>query len=147
MQVGDIIEVEVTRAEEGFALVKYQGVESTLMQTEITYDVDAPVSVEKHVQLGEKINVKVIAINGNRYSISLKQIHKDPLIDSISIGDKYQSEISQVTEYGYFVNIEPYCRGLLLKENATSEYKVGEMIKVSVLDLNIQKRTVLLNEL
>ena len=141
----DLIKVKVLKVSEGFALVDYRGKQGTLMQTEITYDA-WPTKVDDYVKVGDEIIVRVIAVDGKKFSPSLKQIGKNPWEDPPVLGDIYSAPVVFVTDYGFFVRITNYCNALLLTENSFENHEVGDVVAVQITNVDTLREKVLLKE-
>ena len=146
LSVGDIIDVNILRVEEGFATVEHNGVSATLMQVELTYKVGL-IKVSDFLKVGDTVTVKVTEVDGDRFSVSLKEMEANPWLNPPQIGDEYKAVISSVTDYGYFLEIQWFCFGLLLSENAKSKHCLGDEVTVIVTESNPNKKMVFLNEL
>jgi len=145
--VGDTIKVLVQSVKESFAIVEYKGVSATLVDIELTYEVGKVPKVSDFVSVGETHAVKVTAVKGEKFSVSLKQAKENPWLDPPKIGKEYYARISMVTDYGYFVKLEWFCLGLLLNENAKAKHSLGEKISVVITECDVKKERVFLNEL
>ena len=146
MEINDLIKVIVTKVEPGYVLVNYCGQETTLQQTELTWNA-GPVYPNEFVKEGEEITVRVIAKDGERFSPSLKHVNENPWEKPPEIGKFYQSPVMMVTEYGYYINIEYYCNALLTMEHSQSPHSLGDLVDVKVIEVNVEKHTVSLSEI
>lgn len=111
------------------------------------------------LKVGDVIKVKVIRFNKEtgRISLGMKQLEQDPwteIKDSIKIGDELVGEITNLTDYGAFVQIEAGIEGLIyvteiswVKKNAhPAEFlKQNQKVKVKVMDVDLEKRRVSLS--
>lgn len=108
------------------------------------------------VKIGDEIKVKVLKFDKdtNRVSLGLKQLLEDPWE---SVKDKYKEgmpvsgKVTNITDYGCFVEIEEGIEGLVhLSEmdwtnknvNPNKIVKQGMDVKVSILDINVKKRRI-----
>jgi len=146
MEINDLIKVKVTRVEEGFVLVEYHGQEATLLQTEITWNAGL-VNPKDFVKEDEEITVRVIAVNEEKFSPSLKQVNKNPWNNPPKIGSEYNSPITVVAEYGYFVKIEFYCNAILLLENSKHHHSLSDVVNVRVIEVDISQNNVMVTEI
>ena len=108
------------------------------------------------VKIGEEIKVKILKFdrNANRVSLGLKQLTIDPWVNvkkKYKEGQKVNGKVTNITDYGCFVEIEPGIEGLVhLSEmdwsnkniNPNKVVKHGIEIKVSILDINSKKRRI-----
>jgi small subunit ribosomal protein S1 len=72
----------------------------------------------EHLNLGEEIDVKVLSFDKEklRVSLGLKQIHNDPwenVESNYSVGGIYEAEVSNITDYGCFAQLEEGIEGLI----------------------------------
>ncbi len=72
---------------------------------------------------------------------------ENPWLDPPKNGKEYYAPISMVTDYGYFIELEWFCLGLLLKENAQAKHSLGEKVSVVITECEGSKQRVFLNEL
>jgi small subunit ribosomal protein S1 len=108
---------------------------------------------------GDVVKVKVIRFNREtgRISLGMKQLAQDPWMeikDSIKIGDELTGEITNLTDYGAFVQLEPGIEGLIYvteiswtKKNVhPAEFlRQDQIVKVKVMDVDLEKRRVSLS--
>lgn len=67
------------------------------------------------VQVGESVTAKVIAVDGLRISLSIKQMRDDPWLSvagKYAIGDTVEGEILKFTPFGGFVKLDQDIHGL-----------------------------------
>jgi len=108
------------------------------------------------VEVGQELDVVVLKYDKerNRVSLGLKQLGDDPWV---SIGRRYQSgsrffgKISNVTDYGCFVELEPGVEGLVhvsemdwtnKNVNPAKMVQVGDDVEVMVLDVDEERRRI-----
>ncbi len=70
------------------------------------------------IQVGQTINVQVIRYNRDtgRISLGMKQLENDPwnvAIEKLKVGDKVTGKVTNITDYGAFVEVEPGVEGLI----------------------------------
>ncbi|MCH8490910.1 MAG: S1 RNA-binding domain-containing protein [Oceanicaulis sp.] len=143
MEVNQIIEVTVTKVEPGYVKIDYEGHPATLQITELTWK-PGKLDSSDYVKVGQKIRVKVIAIAGNEYSVSLKQacLGGTPWDNPPKIGDRYFAPVVFVADYGYFFEITYFCHALLLRENTPDTYQLGDRVNVKVSSVDLNRRKV-----
>jgi small subunit ribosomal protein S1 len=104
---------------------------------------------------GDKVRVRVIGIDAenNRISLSIKQTVSDPwdtAAERWQQGMVVKAPITNVTEFGAFVELEPGIEGLIhIGDVSWSRIKhpkevlrKGQEVEVSVLDIDISKRRI-----
>ena len=106
--------------------------------------------------LAQNVKVKVIGLDKEKFRVSLglKQLEEDPwdkIFEKYEIGMKVNCHISNITDYGLFVQIEEEIEGLVhvseidWTNNNPNPYKVanvGDQIEVMILDIKNDKRRV-----
>ena len=107
---GDIIEGDVKNVTDYGAFVDLGGVDGLLHSSDISWNrIGHPSEVLK---VGDKIKVKIIRFNTetNRISLGMKQLLEDPwenIEKEFPIGSKVKGEITNITEFGAFVKLQP----------------------------------------
>lgn len=108
------------------------------------------------VSVGQELEVKVLRYDRerNRVSLGLKQLGEDPWIDIARrhpVGSRTFGRVTNVTEYGCFVEIEPGVEGLVhLSEmdwttrniNPSKVVHIGDEIEVMVLEIDEERRRI-----
>ena len=96
-------------------------------------------NLEELFSEGDEVEVKVIGVNiaAENLSLSLKALQEDPfekLIKKYPKGKSATGTVTQVNEYGAFVELEPGIEGLIhiSKIPADKSYKVGDSLPVTV---------------
>lgn len=114
LKVGDTVEGFVTGVIDFGAFVNVGGIEGLVHISEISWErVEDP---RKYIKAGEKISAKIIAIDKDRLSLSLKQLQEDPWlkdVETISKGDVVDGTITRITPFGAFVQITPSIEALV----------------------------------
>ena len=114
------------------------------------------ISPKKVLNLGDKINVKVIEIDEEkrRLSLSYKQCLQNPWEEFSSKhqkGDIIESEIKSITDFGIFVGLEGGIDGLIHISDVTNmgkpedfirTYKKGSSIKSVVLSIDSERERI-----
>ena len=151
---GDILEGVVKNLTDYGAFVDLGGIDGLLHITDISWKkVKHP---SDFLSLAQNIEVKVIGLDREKFRVSLglKQLQDDPwdiIIKKYEIGMKVLCQISNITDYGLFAEIEEEIEGLVhiseidWTNNNPNPYKVanvGEQIQVMILDIDNDKRRV-----
>ena len=151
---GDILEGVVKNLTDYGAFVDLGGIDGLLHITDISWKkVKHP---SDFLSLAQNIEVKVIGLDREKFRVSLglKQLQDDPwdnIIKKYEIGMKVLCQISNITDYGLFAEIEEEIEGLVhiseidWTNNNPNPYKVanvGEQIEVMILDIDNDKRRV-----
>lgn len=114
LNVGDSVEGMVTGVIDFGAFVNVGGIEGLIHISEISWErVEDP---RKYVKTGEKVTAKIIAIDKDRLSLSIKQLQEDPWlkdVDAIKKGTTVEGTITRITPFGAFVQITPAIEALV----------------------------------
>ncbi len=151
---GQIVKGVVKNITDYGAFVDLGGIDGLLHITDISWS--RVTNPSEHLSIGEEIDVKVLSFDKEklRVSLGLKQIQNDPwenVESNYSVGGIYEAEVSNITDYGCFAQLEEGIEGLIhLSElDWTSKNihpsKVVEMdqkIKVMILEIDNDKRRI-----
>lgn len=114
LKVGDSVEGTVTGVIDFGAFVNVDGIEGLIHISEISWErVEDP---RKYVSVGDKVNAKIISIDKERLSLSLKQLIEDPWlkdVEAIKVGESVTGTITRITPFGAFVQITPSVEALV----------------------------------
>ncbi|WP_457648541.1 30S ribosomal protein S1 [Profundibacter sp.] len=151
---GDTIEGVVKNITEYGAFVDLGGVDGLLHVTDMAWRrVNHPSEI---LTIGETINVQVIKINKetHRISLGLKQLQDDPwsLVEGkFPLGSVHKGRVTNITDYGAFVELEPGVEGLVhVSEMSWTKKNVhpgkivstSQEVEVMVLEIDSAKRRV-----
>ena len=154
LKVGDVVEGIVTGVIDFGAFVNVDGIEGLVHISEISWErVDNP---RNYVKIGDQIKAKIIAINKDRLSLSLKQMSEDPWLAEIKAfkkGDVVEGKITRITPFGAFVQLSPSVEALVhVSEMGGSEtvdpeqlFQLNEKKKFKVLDIDKDGRKIALS--
>jgi small subunit ribosomal protein S1 len=149
---GQIVTGVVKNITDYGAFVDLGGVDGLLHATDISWKrVAHPSDV---ISVGETLEVQVLKFSPetHRISLGLKQLQSNPWLGAESryiIGQKYLGKVTNVAEYGAFIELEPGVEGLIyvtemswLRKNANVHkiVAVGQEVEVMVLDVDSNKR-------
>ena len=114
LAVGDTVKGVVTGVVDFGVFVNVEGIEGLVHISEISWErVNNP---NDYVKVGETIEAKIISIDKERLSLSMKQLTKDPWLDEvekIKPGDKVEGTVTRITPFGAFVQISPAVEALV----------------------------------
>ena len=114
LKVGDEVEGVVTGVIDFGAFINVDGIEGLIHISEISWDrVENP---RTYVKVGETVKAKIIAIDKDRLSLSLKQMSEDPWLKEVkafSKGEKVEGKITRITPFGAFVQLSPSVEALV----------------------------------
>lgn len=105
--IGDKVKGKVTGVVDFGIFLNVQGVEGLVHISEISWDrVDDP---SDFVSLGDEIDVKIIGIESEKISLSIKRLSGDPWlkkVKNIKVSDVIKGEVSRITPFGAFVKLQ-----------------------------------------
>ena len=114
LAIGDTVKGVVTGIVDFGVFINVEGIEGLVHISEISWErVSNP---GDYVKVGETIDTKIIAIDKDRLSLSIKQLSEDPWmteVDQFKPGDKVEGTITRITPFGAFVQISPAVEALV----------------------------------
>lgn len=141
LAVGDNVQGVVTGVVDFGVFVNVDGIEGLVHISEISWErVSNP---SDYVKAGQTIDAKIIAIDKDRLSLSMKQLTDDPWlkeVDNFKAGDKVEGTVTRITPFGAFVQISPSVEALV----HVSELGGDDSDPEKVFTLNERKEFVIL---
>ena len=114
LAIGDTVTGVVTGVVDFGVFVNVEGIEGLIHISEISWErVNNP---SDYVKVGQTIEAKIIAIDKERLSLSMKQLTKDPWLDEVEQfkpGEKVEGTVTRITPFGAFVQISPAVEALV----------------------------------
>lgn len=155
LSVGTIVEGVVTGVIDFGAFVNVGGVEGLIHISEISWErVDNP---HDYIKVGDEVKAKIIAIENDRLSLSLKQTTEDPWLEQVKVfkkGDEVEGKITRITPFGAFVQLSPSVEALVHISEMGGEddgvdpekiFQLNEKKQFKVLDIDIEARKIALS--
>ena len=154
LQEGQVLQGIVKNITDYGAFVDLGGVDGLLHVTDISWKrINHP---SEALQMGESVQVKVIKFNDEtqRISLGIKQLTEDPwlkVIDRFPVGSKMTGVVTNITDYGSFVELEDGIEGLVhVSEMSWTKKNVhpgkivstSEKVEVIVLEIDVSKRRI-----
>ena len=156
LEVGSIVTGKVARLTSFGAFIDLGGVDGLVHLTELSHERN--VSPKSVVTVGEEIEVKILDLNEEegRVSLSLKATTPGPwdgVEQKLAKGDVVEGTVKRLTDFGAFVEVLPGIDGLVHVsqishkriENPKEALKVGQEVKVKVLEVNADAERVSLS--
>jgi small subunit ribosomal protein S1 len=152
IEEGQIMEGVVKNITDYGAFVDLGEVDGLLHVTDISWKrISHPSEVLK---IGQKITVKLIKYNieTQRLSLGMKQLNDDPWKgagDKFQVGNKYEGMVTNIADYGAFVEIDKGIEGLVhvsemsWTKKSNNPFKMvtaGKKVEVIILDFDEEKR-------
>lgn len=114
LHVGDTVKGVVTGVVDFGVFVNVDGIEGLVHISEISWErVSNPAD---YVKVGDEIEAKIIAIDKERLSLSMKQLTEDPWLSEVAKlkkGQKVEGTVTRITPFGAFVQISPAVEALV----------------------------------
>jgi small subunit ribosomal protein S1 len=151
---GQILEGVVKNITDYGAFVDLGGVDGLLHVTDIAWRrINHPSEV---LSIGQSVRVKVVRFNPEtqRISLGMKQLEPDPwegVAAKYPVGTRFKGRVTNITDYGAFVELEPGIEGLVhVSEMSWTKKNVhpgkivstSQEIEVMILDVDSEKRRI-----
>lgn len=154
LKEGQVLQGVVKNITDYGAFVDLGGVDGLLHVTDIAWKrVNHPSEV---LQIGQQVTVQVIRFNAEnqRISLGMKQLESDPwegVVARYPANTKLKGRVTNITDYGAFVELEPGIEGLVhVSEMSWTKKNVhpgkivssSQEVEVMVLDVDMAKRRI-----
>lgn len=158
IKVGDEVEAEVTGGVDFGIFVTVDGIEGLVHISEISWDrVTNPAEL---YQPGDKVKAKVIAVEDDKLSLSIKQLTADPWLKEVGklkVGQSVKGKITRITPFGAFVQLTPAIEALVHVSELTGtaatkakqaqadlgqHFQVGDIKQFKILDIEPAARKI-----
>lgn len=142
LKIGNTVTGVVTGVVDYGAFVNVDGIEGLIHISEISWErVSNP---GDYVKVGDNVEAKIISIDKDRLSLSIKQLTQDPWLDEVEkfkVGEEVEGTVTRITPFGAFVQISPAVEALV----HVSELGEGEDADPEkIFTLNDRKKFVIL---
>jgi small subunit ribosomal protein S1 len=147
LEEGQIIEGVVKNITDYGAFVDLGGIDGLLHVTDIAWRrINHPTEV---LNIGQTVRVQIIRVNQetHRISLGMKQLEADPwegIEAKYPVGAKFTGRVTNITDYGAFVELEPGIEGLIhvsemswTKKNVHPGKIVATSLEVEVMILEV----------
>ncbi|PKN03816.1 30S ribosomal protein S1, partial [Candidatus Dependentiae bacterium HGW-Dependentiae-1] len=132
-----------------------KGVEGLVHISEISWT-DRISNLAEKFKVGQEISVLVVSMDkeNRRMSLSIKQLEKNPweaVGESFKVGDKIKGKISNITDFGIFVQLMPGIDGLVhISDLSWTEhidhpadvYKRGDEVEAAILSIDKESKKI-----
>jgi small subunit ribosomal protein S1 len=154
LEEGQVIDGVVKNITDYGAFVDLGGIDGLLHVTDIAWRrVNHPTEV---LNIGQQVKVKIIKINHetHRISLGMKQLLDDPwqgIEAKFPMGARYKGRVTNITDYGAFVELEPGIEGLIhVSEMSWTKKNVhpgkivstSQEVEVQILEVDPVKRRI-----
>jgi small subunit ribosomal protein S1 len=153
LKLDDVVDGKIKAITDYGAFVDLGGYDSLLHSSDITYKrIGHPSEVLK---IDQKVKVKIIKVDPekNRVSVGMKQLEDDPwklVKNKFKVNDKVMGVVTNVTDYGIFIEIENGVEGLCHKDMLTwsqrqnskpgNLYARSQSVECIILEIDHEKR-------
>ncbi len=154
LEEGQVIDGVVKNITDYGAFVDLGGIDGLLHVTDIAWRrVNHPTEV---LNIGQSVKVKIIKINHetHRISLGMKQLLDDPwqgIEVKFPVGTRFKGRVTNITDYGAFVELEPGIEGLIhVSEMSWTKKNVhpgkivstSQEVEVQILEVDPVKRRI-----
>ena len=154
LEEGQVIDGTVKNLTDYGAFVDLGGIDGLLHVTDIAWRrVNHPSEV---LTIGQQVKVRIIKINHetHRISLGMKQLQEDPwsnIETRYQVGQKLKGRVTNIADYGAFVELEPGIEGLIhVSEMSWTKKNVhpgkivstSQEVEVQVLEVDASKRRI-----
>jgi small subunit ribosomal protein S1 len=151
VKVGDVVHGKISGIVKFGLFVAFDGLEGLVHISEIAWGhVRNPSDFGK---LGDKVDVQVIGIEGEKISLSIKRLQTDPWIEAAQkyqTGSMVHGKINRITTFGAFVTLEKDINGLIHLSEITHNkiddvdkvIKVGQEVDAMVISVDLNEHRI-----
>lgn len=141
IKAGDVIDAEVSGVVDFGAFVKFgENLEGLVHISELAWQlIDDPREV---IKVGDKVKAKVISIDSDKISLSIKALQEDPwgAVEKVyKVGDTVKGEVTKMNHFGAFVQLNKDIHGLVRVSEIPKEEKdrieVGKKYNFKILTI------------
>ena len=154
LEEGQVIEGVVKNITDYGAFIDLGGIDGLLHVTDMAWRrVNHPSEI---VNVGDTVKVQIIRINPEtqRISLGIKQLESDPwegIAAKYPVGSRFKGTVTNITDYGAFVELEPGVEGLIhVSEMSWTKKNIhpgkiistSQEVEVQVLEVDPEKRRI-----
>lgn len=151
LKEGAIVEWVVSGILSYGLFVTFDGLEGLVHVSEIDWGhVHDP---SKFAKVGMKVKVKVIGLDSEKISLSIKQLKDNPwdvLAKKVKTGDTIKAPISRISQFGAFMDLDGGIQGLIhlseishgVVKDIREHVKVGEEITAKIINFEPNKKRI-----
>lgn len=142
LKAGEIIEGEVSGVVDFGAFVKFgNNLEGLVHISELAWQlIDDPREV---IKVGDKVKAKVVSIDDDRISLSIKALQEDPWKEAdkkYKVGDEVKGEVTKINHFGAFVQLDKDIHGLvhiseMQKDEEKKNIEAGKSYQFKILSI------------
>lgn len=153
-EIGQVVKGKVTGVVDFGIFMNVAGVEGLVHISEISWD--RVEDVRDHVKVGQEIEAKIIGIEKDKISLSVKQLTEDPwkkAVAGFKVNDIVEGKVTRITPFGAFVMIHDNIEALVHVTELSDEpisgpeavVKAGETHKFKIISIEPDNRKLALS--
>lgn len=154
LNVGDTVKGVVTGVIDFGAFINVNGIEGLIHISEISWErVENP---RDYIKTGQEVEAKIIAIDKDRLSLSLKQMMEDPWLQEVKSfkkGENVEGKVTRITPFGAFVQLSSAVEALVHVSEMSNDdsvnpeeiFKLNEKKQFKVIDIDTEARKIALS--
>lgn len=154
LKVDKEVEGIVTGVIDFGAFVNVDGIEGLIHISEISWErVDDP---RDYVKTGQSVKAKIIAIDKDRLSLSLKQMSEDPWLHEVKAlkkGEMIEGKVTRITPFGAFVQLSAAVEALVHVSEMSDDdsvdpekiFQLNEKKQFKIIDIDTEARKIALS--
>jgi small subunit ribosomal protein S1 len=150
LKVGDSVKGEISGVVKFGIFVAFGGLEGLVHISEIAWGHVS--NAHDYGKLGDPVEVKVIGIDGDKISLSIKQLTKDPweeVESKYKIGSQVKTKITRLAQFGAFVSLTDDLNGLIhtseipgSPSDPSDVLEVGQEVEARVIEINKNEKRI-----
>lgn len=151
LKVGDVVEGTVSGILTYGLFITFDGLEGLVHVSEIDWGhVNNP---SKFAKVGQKLKVKVIGLENDKISLSIKRLQENPwdvLARKYKVGDVVKATISRISQFGAFMELDGGIQGLIhlseisygVVKDIRDFIKVGEEVEAKIINFEPNEKRI-----
>ena len=151
LKVGDVVEGTVSGILTYGLFITFDGLEGLVHVSEIDWGhVNNP---SKFAKVGQKIKVKVIGLDNDKISLSVKRLQENPwdvLARKYKVGDVVKASISRISQFWAFMELDGGIQGLIhlseishgVVKDIREFVKVGEEVEAKIINFEPNEKKI-----
>ncbi|MBB1565114.1 30S ribosomal protein S1 [Candidatus Gracilibacteria bacterium] len=151
LKEGDIIEGVISGILSYGLFVTFDGLEGLVHVSEI--DWGHVTNPAKFAKVGMKVKVKVIGLDSDKISLSIKRLKENPwetLAKKYKLNDTITAPISRISKFGAFMDLEGGIQGLIhlseishgVVKDIRDHIRVGEEVQAKIINFEPEKKRI-----
>lgn len=151
LKVGDVVEGTVSGILTYWLFITFDGLEWLVHVSEIDWGhVNNP---SKFAKVGQKLKVKVIGLDNDKISLSVKRLQENPwdvLSRKYKVGDTVKAAISRISQFWAFMELDGGIQGLIhlseishgVVKDIRDFVKVGEEVEAKIINFEPKEKRI-----